>query len=143
MVKTKILMEFSTRAKTATATKNHALHPAESARAAPGACPAGRWFCRPFWTDRSERSIDPISQKQDFAGYRVYASQIGFDVDPNQRNEETFRLYGEWDQVGDGVFNETGLDAIRLTEPIRFVGDSLNYRYGLRIDNLANGWQSA
>ncbi len=103
----------------------------------------GDGFVDLFWTDRSERSIDPISQKQDFAGYRVYASQIGFDVDPNQRNEEAFRLYGEWDQVGDGVFNETGLDAIRLTEPLRFVGDSLNYRYGLRLDNLANGWQRA
>ncbi|MGA1364103.1 MAG: hypothetical protein ACO31C_04090 [Schleiferiaceae bacterium] len=96
-----------------------------------------------FWTDRSERSIDPISQREDFAGYRVYASQVGFDVDDAQRNEEDFRLYGEWDQAGDGVFFETGLDAVRLTEPVRFAGDSLTYRYGLRLENLPNGWQRA
>ncbi len=96
-----------------------------------------------FWTDRSERSIDPISQREDFAGYRVYASQVGFDVDDAQRNEEDFRLYGEWDQAGDGVFFETGLDAVRLTEPVQFAGDSLSYRYGLRLENLPNGWQRA
>jgi len=96
-----------------------------------------------FWTDRSERSIDPISQREDFAGYRVYASQVGFDVDDAQRNEEDFRLYGEWDQAGDGVFFETGLDAVRLTEPVQFAGDSLTYRYGLRLENLPNGWQRA
>jgi len=96
-----------------------------------------------FWTDRSERSIDPISQREDFAGYRVYVSQLGFDVDDAQRNEEDFRLYGEWDQTGDGVFFETGLDAIRLTEPVQFQGDTLTYRYGLRLENLPNGWQRA
>ena len=96
-----------------------------------------------FWTDRSERSIDPISQREDFAGYRVYASQVGFDVDDAQRNEEDFRLYGEWDQAGDGVFFEIGLDAVRLTEPVQFAGDSLSYRYGLRLENLPNGWQRA
>jgi hypothetical protein len=96
-----------------------------------------------FWTDRSERSIDPISQREDFAGYRVYMSQLGFDVDDAQRNAEDFRLYGEWDQSGDGVFFETGLDAIRLTEPVQFQGDTLTYRYGLRLENLPNGWQRA
>ena len=96
-----------------------------------------------FWTDRSERSIDPISQREDFAGYRVYVSQLGFDVDDDQRNAEDFRLYGEWDQTGDGVFYETGLDAIRLTEPVQFQGDTLTYRYGLRLENLPNGWQRA
>jgi len=96
-----------------------------------------------FWTDRSERSIDPISQREDFAGYRVYMSQLGFDVDDAQRNAEDYRLYGEWDQSGDGVFFETGLDAIHLTEPVQFQGDTLTYRYGLRLENLPNGWQRA
>ena len=103
----------------------------------------GDGFIDLFWTDRSERSIDPISQTRDFAGYRAYVSQLGFDVDPAQRTAETFRAYGEWDQRGDGVFYETGLDAIKLTNPVQFQGDTLTYRYGLRLENVPNGWQRA
>ena len=33
-------------------------------------------------------AFDPISQREDFAGYRVYVSQLGFDVDDAQRNAE-------------------------------------------------------
>lgn len=96
-----------------------------------------------FWTDRSERSVDPISQREDFAGYRAYVSQLGFDVDASQRTAETFRLYGEWDQRGDGVFYETGLEPIQLVEPVQFQGDSLTYRYHVRLENVPNGWQRA
>lgn len=94
-----------------------------------------------YWASNSEFSIDPISQKKDFAGYNIYLSKLGFETG------QKIDLDGAWEQVasydlkGDNLFYETGLDSIRLTEPIQFEGDTNLYLYKYTIKNLVNGWQ--
>ncbi len=101
-----------------------------------------------LWDDRSERSIDLITKKKDFEGYRVYRSFIGADRSSNGITSN-MGLIKEYDRT-DGLFYDTGLDSVRLPEPvIEFVEnengqiDTITYRYKLMIDNLHNGWQYA
>ena len=94
-----------------------------------------------YWSDNSEFSVDPISQIQDFAGYRLYASSVGTDVVEDLDLLESLNLVGQWDVAGDSVFFETGLDAIRLDQPITFEGDTTEYHYHFHLDGIQNGWQ--
>jgi len=92
-----------------------------------------------FWDDAAESSIDPISQKLDFEGYRVYRSQPGDDLGLNLLAEAN--LAAQWDKPGNAVGFNNGLDAIRLTEPIQFEGDSVLYHYQYSFEGVLNGWQ--
>lgn len=96
-----------------------------------------------YWSNNSENSIDPISQKKDFAGYKLYLSQLGFDVQENISLSNSLKEVALWDKVGDSVFYETGFNRIKLAEPIYFDGDTTPYFYKYTIENLANGWQYA
>ena len=33
-----------------------------------------------YWADNAEESVDPITLEKDFEGYRIYMTQLGFDV---------------------------------------------------------------
>ncbi len=96
-----------------------------------------------YWSDNSEASIDPISQQQDFEGYRVYMTKLGFDVTDVPNLQRDLVKVGEFDIADNGFNYETGFDAIKLEEPISFSGDEESYNYKFTIDSILNGWQYA
>ncbi|MAY82809.1 MAG: hypothetical protein CMP59_01615 [Flavobacteriales bacterium] len=96
-----------------------------------------------YWTDNSERSVDPISRIEDFEGYRIYLSKLGFDVVGVPNLLEDLVQVGEYDIANNGFANEVGLDAIQLEDPVTFEGDTNVYRYRYTIDKVLNGWQYA
>lgn len=96
-----------------------------------------------YWSDNSVNSLDPISNKRDFEGYRVYLSKLGFDVQGSANLQESFNVVAEYDSSGNGLFYDTGFDDIRLDQPVTFDGDTTTYYFRYRIENLNNGWQYA
>lgn len=96
-----------------------------------------------YWSNNSEASIDPISKIQDFEGYRIYISKLGFDV---QNDNDVFQSLGklaEYDLPNNGLFFETGLNEVRLEQPQTFENDSITYYYKYTLNNVINGWQYA
>jgi hypothetical protein len=93
-----------------------------------------------YWTDKSERSIDPISKKEDFEGYRVYTTRTGFEITSNEGIAAALTLSGEYDRVN-GIGYDAGMESIRLEEPIQFAGDPNLYSYRYVIENVQDGWQ--
>jgi hypothetical protein len=96
-----------------------------------------------YWTDFSEQSVDPVSKRKDFEGYRIYISQLGFDVAGDNQVLGAMRLLKQWDNSGNALFLDNGFSEIRLQAPVRFEDDSLTYAYKFTITNLLNGWQHA
>lgn len=96
-----------------------------------------------YWSANAENSIDPISNEKDFEGYRVYLSALGFDVTKTPDLARDFKLVAEYDIAGNNLFNETGLESIRLSAPVKFDGDTVVYQYKYSISNIPNGWQYA
>jgi hypothetical protein len=94
-----------------------------------------------YWDRRAEFSVDPISGKQDFEGYRLYRTQAGFDLTSTQNLEESLVLLAEFDSTGNDIGFNTGFTFVRLDEPVVFPGDSIEYYYKFEITNLLNGWQ--
>jgi hypothetical protein len=92
-----------------------------------------------YWDNAAESSIDPISQKLDFEGYRIYRSQPGDDLGLNLLAEAN--LAGQWDKPGNAEGFNNGLQAIRLPEPVQFEGDSVLYHYKYSFEGVLNGWQ--
>jgi len=96
-----------------------------------------------YWTANSESSVDPISQIEDFEGYNLYLSTLGFDVSQVANLNEDLKLAASYDLDGNGLFFETGMRAIQLEVPKTFEGDTHVYQYKYTFDNLVNGWQYA
>ncbi|MCS7073636.1 MAG: hypothetical protein NZ108_04125, partial [Bacteroidia bacterium] len=96
-----------------------------------------------FWNDRAERSIDPISRKQDFEGYRIYKTSVGFDLQNNQDIATAMQLVASFDKPGNQIGYDNGFGAIRLPQPIQFEGDTTRYHYFYEFKNVLNGWQHA
>jgi len=94
-----------------------------------------------YWTDKAEQSVDAISKKMDFEGYRLYKTAVGFDVQNTQDIFQALKLVGEWDIAGNDRFLETGFESIRLENPLTFPGDTNVYVYQYTFENIANGWQ--
>ncbi|NOX37091.1 MAG: hypothetical protein GXO78_06085 [Calditrichaeota bacterium] len=102
-----------------------------------------------LWDRSAEESIDLISKEKDFEGYRIYRSFLGDDRSP-RGIFEGMQLIREFDIV-DGVFYDTGLDEIRLDEPIEEIVrnpetgemDTIRYYYKYEVTGLHNGWQYA
>lgn len=90
-----------------------------------------------YWDNKAESSIDPISRKMDFEGYRIYRSNIGDDV----KNISTQNLIAQWDKQGNNVGYNNGFDVIKLAAPIYFDDDTTAYTYKFELNNLLNGWQ--
>ena len=104
-----------------------------------------------YWDRSSEQSIDFISGKKDFEGYRVYRTQLGEDL-PGRDLFSSFTLIAEYDSV-DGIGYDIGLKAVRLEEPVTFgesvfnpitgANETVYYHYKFVNENLLNGWQYA
>jgi hypothetical protein len=99
-----------------------------------------------YW-DRttSESSLDPVTKKYDFEGYRVFRSNAGADVTDPADYLLNLTLAGEFDRADDNIGYNTGFGSILLPQPKFFPGDSVAYWYrfppaGVNTSNL-NGWQ--
>ena len=93
-----------------------------------------------YWDKRAENSIDPISGLKDFAGYRVYRTQTGFDITEKQDIINSLVLMTQVDSAGSTGFN-TGFSSVELSEPVTFPNDTTKYYYKVEVPNLLNGWQ--
>lgn len=102
-----------------------------------------------LWDTIAEESIDLISKQKDFEGYRVYRSFLGDDRSSTGIFNSMQKIW-EFDRE-DGLFYDTGLEAIRMPEPLVEITtdpntglpDTVIYQYQLEIENLHNGWQYA
>lgn len=95
-----------------------------------------------YWSNNSERSLDPISKKEDFEGYRIYTTRTGFDITSNEGVLAALNLAGEFDLVNNIGYN-TDMNRIRLEQPITFEGDPTPYHYHYVLENIQDGWQHA
>ncbi|GAB4374779.1 MAG: hypothetical protein Kow0075_00720 [Salibacteraceae bacterium] len=96
-----------------------------------------------YWSDNAEKSVDPISQEQDFEGYKVYMTSLGDDVAQNFDLNKDLNLIATFDLPGNNLFYDTGLGLVELEDPVQFEGDTNFYKYRYTIDGLVNGWQYA
>ena len=98
-----------------------------------------------YWSDNAESSIDPISLQEDFEGYRIYLSKLGFDVvgtsDLDFQNE-LFKI-AEYDIDDNGIAFDIGFNSVKLNNPVFFNGDTTSYEYKYTINNVQPGWQYA
>jgi hypothetical protein len=96
-----------------------------------------------YWTDNSLNSIDPVTQVKDFEGFRIYKTQLGFDLQSDRNLENNLKLIASFDKKGNKKFFDNGFDEVRLASPVQFEGDTLIYTHRYTIENIANGWQHA
>lgn len=94
-----------------------------------------------YWDDRAESSIDPISGKKDFEGYKVYRTQTGFDLTGRQDYLSSLVMLAQFDSAGNDFGFNTGFGFVRLNQPMTFENDTVKYWYKFEVDNLLNGWQ--
>ncbi len=94
-----------------------------------------------YWDKRAESSIDPISSKKDFEGYRIYRTNAGFDLTASQNLLNSFVKVAEFDSANNNIGFNTGFGQIELDKPVEFPGDTTKYYYKFTIENLLNGWQ--
>ncbi len=93
-----------------------------------------------YWAANAEFSIDPISLKRDFEGYKIYRTNAGADIDPTKSLLTSFVLNGDFDSINN-IGNNTGFNYIKLTEAKTFPNDTNHYWYKFEYDNQLNGWQ--
>lgn len=98
---------------------------------------------RLYWDASAEESIDPISRKKDFEGYRIYKSTLGFEVQDVVDVLSALKLIAQFDRPGNGIGYDNGFSRIRLPEPKYFPGDPTPYVYMYEIAGVTNGWQHA
>ncbi|MFT4521654.1 MAG: hypothetical protein ACI8ZN_000591 [Bacteroidia bacterium] len=96
-----------------------------------------------YWSNNAESSVDPITLEKDFEGYRVYMTNLGFDVTKVPNLALDLKKIADWDKSGNFLFNETGFESIKLAQPVQFEGDTTTYHYKFTINNIQNGWQYA
>lgn len=94
-----------------------------------------------YWDKRAETSIDPISGVKDFEGYRIYRTNVGFDLTSSQDIINSLTLASEFDSLGNDIGYGTGFDFVKLSEPKVFANDTVKYYYKFEFENLLNGWQ--
>ena len=94
-----------------------------------------------YWDKRAENSVDPISGKKDFEGYRLYKTNAGYDLTSSQNLLKSLLKIAEFDSANNDIGYNTGFDFIRLEEPKVFPDDTTKYYYKFEIDGLLNGWQ--
>ncbi|MBN1503788.1 MAG: hypothetical protein JW952_01865 [Candidatus Eisenbacteria bacterium] len=78
------------------------------------------------WDDSPETARDPVTDEQDFEGYRVYLST----------DNETFDMIRQADKVDTTGFN-TGFSL--LEDPVEI--DGVSYKYKLVMENLKDGFK--
>lgn len=92
-----------------------------------------------YWDNRAESSIDPITKKVDFEGYKIYRTNAGDDKNPNLQAE--LNQIAQFDIIGNNLGYNNGFDAVKLAQPMMFDGDTVEYTYKMELDNVLNGWQ--
>jgi hypothetical protein len=92
-----------------------------------------------YWDNKSIESIDPITRKKDFEGYRLYRSNAGDDLDQNLASDNN--LIAQWDSIGNDIGFNNGFGAIQLAQPMKFENDPVEYTFKYTQDNILNGWQ--
>jgi hypothetical protein len=93
-----------------------------------------------YWDKGAESSKDLISGLQDFAGYRIYRTQSGFDLTNNQNILASMVVLAQFDSAKATGFN-TGFKSVRLADSVMFPNDPTIYWYKYEVPNLLNGWQ--
>ena len=98
-----------------------------------------------YWDKRAEQSVDPISGRTDFEGYRIYRTQPGDDLEVGGDLLSALTLIAEFDSVGNTVGTNSGFQSRgnfqNLSTPVNFPGDPVDYHYRYEVDGLLNGWQ--
>ncbi|MCB2199177.1 hypothetical protein KQI63_07205 [bacterium] len=97
-----------------------------------------------YWNDEPESTIDPISNKHDFEGYRIYGAPKT-DMPDSLASEWTLLADYDVDYDIEPSDDDTvlvgynlGLDAVRLDEPVLIDGQEMNYRWVN--EGVKNGW---
>jgi len=90
-----------------------------------------------YWNNSPESYVDPVLGREDFEGYKIYRARLTQD-NQNQGLRDLFQLLGQYDRVDSIGFN-TGLEYVRLPEPVIIDGDTMYYK--LTNTDLLNGWQ--
>lgn len=96
-----------------------------------------------YWDKSSQYSKDPISNKFDFEGYKIYRTNAGVDLDISKDIKSTLVLAAEFDSLNNNVGLNTGFQNVELKQPVTFANDTVKYYYKFEFDNLLNGWQYA
>ena len=94
-----------------------------------------------YWDKRAESSVDPISGKKDFEGYRIYRTEAGFDLNLAEDALSSLVTLAQFDSANDAYGFNTGFSKVELSEPVTFSDDTTKYYYKFDISNLLNGWQ--
>jgi len=94
-----------------------------------------------WWSNNAEYSVDPISGKKDFEGYRVYRTSPGKDISLNQDLLNQLKLIGDFDSCCNNYGNNTGFGFIKQNTPKMFDGDTNKYWYKFDFPNQLNGFQ--
>ncbi|NLJ07153.1 MAG: hypothetical protein GX437_05735 [Sphingobacteriales bacterium] len=92
-----------------------------------------------YWDKSAIESIDPITKKHDFEGFRLYRTVLGSDF--NLKMVQEAKLIAQWDSAGNNNGFNNGFEEIRLKNPITFEDDTVSYYFHYSIDGLLNGWQ--
>lgn len=98
-----------------------------------------------YWDKRAEQSVDPISGRMDFEGYRIYRTKPADDLNVGGNLLSSLSLIAEFDSVGNSVGTNSGFESRgrfqNLSTPVNFPGDPIDYYYRYEVDGLLNGWQ--
>lgn len=97
----------------------------------------GDGFADIYWDNASQNSVDPISKKRDFEGYKLYRTNTGDDVSGDLLSAS--KLIGQWDSTKNKVGFNNGFSQIELEEPLEIEGEEYHFHY--RMNGLLNGWQ--
>ena len=89
-----------------------------------------------YWDDAPENVVDPLLNRKNFEGYRLYMTKPGFDF---QGLQDPYEEIADFDLV-DSIGLDAGLPA-RLNPPKMFAGDPNRYVYEYRVAPLLDGWQ--
>ncbi|MEM1117460.1 MAG: hypothetical protein AAGJ11_13200 [Bacteroidota bacterium] len=95
-----------------------------------------------YWTDDAEASVDPVTGRTDFEGYRIYRSDPGDDREGNILGKAG--LIAQYDTEGNDVGFNNGFEAVRLGAPATFDDEpGVAYTYRFEAAGLLDGWQYA
>ncbi|MFN4993129.1 MAG: hypothetical protein ACK5FU_00555, partial [Bacteroidota bacterium] len=92
-----------------------------------------------YWDASSTQSIDPITRKKDFEGFKLYRTNAGDDLD--QVITDDLNLIAQWDSAANAVGYNNGFDPIRLPNPVFFENDPTPYVFKYSMNQVKNGWQ--
>lgn len=97
----------------------------------------GEDYVEIYWQDNALNSIDPISKKKDFEGFKLYRSNVGDDQGLDLLSASN--LIAQWDSTGNKIGYNNGFDEITLDKPVTIDGEEYTFYY--KLSGLLRGWQ--